>query len=86
MARAYSAHPSIHDHGTLRRISRCPDKLVSLKRDPQCISPQASLVLIYQLTEGKTGRIVLVQPQNRTPNLWCGSAMRYHSATGLRGA
>ncbi|GFT23391.1 transposase [Trichonephila clavipes] len=47
-ARAYCAHPSIRDHWALRCMSRCPDQVVSLKRDPQCLSPQASLVLIYR--------------------------------------
>ncbi|GFY06161.1 uncharacterized protein TNCV_3108401 [Trichonephila clavipes] len=46
-ARVYGAHPSIRDHWTLRCKSRCPDQVVSLKRDPQCLSPQASLVPIY---------------------------------------
>ncbi|GFW71728.1 uncharacterized protein TNCV_219421 [Trichonephila clavipes] len=48
--RAYCAHPSIHDHWVLRCMSRCPDQVVSLTRDPQCLSPQASLVLIYRPT------------------------------------
>ncbi|GFU09130.1 hypothetical protein TNCV_1319681 [Trichonephila clavipes] len=43
--RAYCAHPSIRDHWVLRCMSRCPDQLVSLKRDPQCLSPQASLIV-----------------------------------------
>ncbi|GFY34629.1 hypothetical protein TNCV_1373201 [Trichonephila clavipes] len=38
-ARAYCAHPSIRDHLGLRCMSRCPDQVVSLKRDPQCLSP-----------------------------------------------
>ncbi|GFX28513.1 uncharacterized protein TNCV_1153221 [Trichonephila clavipes] len=42
------AHPSIRDHWALRFMSRCPDQAVSLKRDPQCLSPQASLVLTYR--------------------------------------
>ncbi|GFX74757.1 uncharacterized protein TNCV_3121861 [Trichonephila clavipes] len=33
-------------------MSRCPDLAVGLKRDPQCLSPQASLVLIYHPTAG----------------------------------
>ncbi|GFS79289.1 hypothetical protein TNCV_4409451 [Trichonephila clavipes] len=40
-ARAYCAHPSIRDHWGLRCMSRCPDQVVSLKRDHQCLSPQA---------------------------------------------
>ncbi|GFX95681.1 hypothetical protein TNCV_4886071 [Trichonephila clavipes] len=32
-------------------MSRCPDQVVSLKRDPQCLSPQASLVFISGVTE-----------------------------------
>ncbi|GFX38241.1 gamma-aminobutyric acid type B receptor subunit 1 [Trichonephila clavipes] len=49
-ARAYCAHPSIRDHWVMRCRSRCPDQMVCLKRDPQCLSPQASLVLIYRPT------------------------------------
>ncbi|GFX98788.1 putative RNA-directed DNA polymerase from transposon X-element [Trichonephila clavipes] len=45
-ARAYCAHPSIRDHWAMKSRSRCPDQVVSLKRDPQCLSPQTSLVLI----------------------------------------
>ncbi|GFW08137.1 hypothetical protein TNCV_2979041 [Trichonephila clavipes] len=41
-ARAYYAHTSIRDHWVLRRMSRYPDQVVSLKRDPQCLSPQSS--------------------------------------------
>ncbi|PRD31051.1 UNVERIFIED_CONTAM: hypothetical protein NCL1_24535 [Trichonephila clavipes] len=33
-ARAYCAHPSIRDHWVLRCMGRCPDPVVSLKRDP----------------------------------------------------
>ncbi|GFW08748.1 hypothetical protein TNCV_4299211 [Trichonephila clavipes] len=41
-ARTYCAQPSIRDHWALRCMSRCPDQVVSLKRDPQCLSPQAT--------------------------------------------
>ncbi|GFX04308.1 uncharacterized protein TNCV_3974561 [Trichonephila clavipes] len=53
--RAYCAHPSIRDHWALRYMSRCPDQVASLKRDPQCLSPQASLVLIYRPTDEMKG-------------------------------
>ncbi|GFX01163.1 hypothetical protein TNCV_4581291 [Trichonephila clavipes] len=33
-------------------MSRCPDQVISLKRDPQCLSSQASLVLIHRPTAG----------------------------------
>ncbi|GFV57753.1 uncharacterized protein TNCV_4463511 [Trichonephila clavipes] len=49
-ARAYCPHPSIRDHWMLRCMSRYSDQVVSLKRDPQRLSPQASLVLIYRPT------------------------------------
>ncbi|PRD19081.1 UNVERIFIED_CONTAM: hypothetical protein NCL1_58484 [Trichonephila clavipes] len=49
-AGAYYAHTSILDHWALRFMSRCADQVVSLKRDPQCLSPRASLVLIYRPT------------------------------------
>ncbi|PRD27301.1 UNVERIFIED_CONTAM: hypothetical protein NCL1_35732 [Trichonephila clavipes] len=38
--RAYCAHPSIRDHWALRCMNRSLDKVVSLKRDFQCLSPQ----------------------------------------------
>ncbi|GFT30456.1 hypothetical protein TNCV_2377441 [Trichonephila clavipes] len=47
---AYCAHSSIRDHWALRCMSRCPEQVVSLKRDSQCLSPQESLVLIYPPT------------------------------------
>ncbi|GFU57146.1 hypothetical protein TNCV_1780081 [Trichonephila clavipes] len=49
-ARVYCAHPSTRDYWALRCMSRCPDQVVSLKRDSQCLSPQASLVLINRPT------------------------------------
>ncbi|GFU81787.1 uncharacterized protein TNCV_3086991 [Trichonephila clavipes] len=45
--RAYCAHHSLRDHWTLWVISKCPDQVVSLKRDVQCLSHQESLVVIY---------------------------------------
>ncbi|GFS77287.1 hypothetical protein TNCV_3758711 [Trichonephila clavipes] len=48
-------------------MDRCPEQVVSLKRDPQCLSPQASLVLIYRpTTAGMKGGVDLTQPGNRT--------------------
>ncbi|GFU67041.1 hypothetical protein TNCV_4968901 [Trichonephila clavipes] len=42
-------------------MSRRPDHVVSLKRDPQCSSPQASLVLIYRPpVEGTEGYLFLL--------------------------
>ncbi|GFY05358.1 hypothetical protein TNCV_2208031 [Trichonephila clavipes] len=38
-ARAYWAYPTLCDHWALRCMSRCPEQVVSLKRDPQCLSP-----------------------------------------------
>ncbi|GFW17547.1 hypothetical protein TNCV_2651051 [Trichonephila clavipes] len=34
---------NIRDHWVLRCMSSCPDQVVNLKRDPQCLSPQESL-------------------------------------------
>ncbi|GFT67514.1 hypothetical protein TNCV_2361161 [Trichonephila clavipes] len=51
-ARAYCTHPSMRDHWALRSMSRCPDQVVSLKRNQKCLSPQASLKLIYRPTAG----------------------------------
>ncbi|GFU94866.1 hypothetical protein TNCV_820891 [Trichonephila clavipes] len=71
-AKAYCAHPSTHDHWTLRCMSRCPNQIVSLKRDPQCLSPQASLVLIYQPTNA------VVNPTNAVFCLALGTGMVYY--------
>ncbi|GFX78096.1 hypothetical protein TNCV_972501 [Trichonephila clavipes] len=75
-ARAHCAHPCIRDHWMQRCIRRCPDHVVSLKRDPQCLSPQADLVLIYRPTvAGIKDLVHLAQPGNRT---WtCGVETRY---------
>ncbi|GFU64086.1 hypothetical protein TNCV_481701 [Trichonephila clavipes] len=78
--RNYCAHPNISDHWTLRCMNRCPDLEVYLKRDLQCLRPQARLVLIYRPNvAGMKGRVNLAQPVNRTPDLWCGSPIHYHS-------
>ncbi|GFV38398.1 hypothetical protein TNCV_4958411 [Trichonephila clavipes] len=62
-ARNYYAHPNIPDHWALRCMNRCPDLVVCLKRDLQCLRPQASLVLIYRPNvAGMKGRVDLAQP------------------------
>ncbi|GFU02919.1 retrotransposable element Tf2 protein type 1 [Trichonephila clavipes] len=79
-ARNYCAHPNTRDHWTLRCMNRCPDLVVCLKRDLQCLRPQASLVLIYRPNvAGMKGRVGLALPVNRTQDLWCGSMIHYHS-------
>ncbi|GFS58299.1 hypothetical protein TNCV_2474791 [Trichonephila clavipes] len=67
----YYAHPNIRDHWALRSMNRCPDLVVCLKRDLQCLRPEASLVLIYRpnVAEMK-GRVDLAQPVNITSDLW----------------
>ncbi|GFS70310.1 uncharacterized protein TNCV_2012252 [Trichonephila clavipes] len=79
-ARNYYAHPNIRDHWALRCMNRSPDLVVCLKRDLQCLRPQASLVLIYRPNAtGMKGRVDLAPPVNRTqtcvnqPNYarWC---------------
>ncbi|GFT96932.1 hypothetical protein TNCV_5107321 [Trichonephila clavipes] len=61
-------------------MNRCPDLVVCLKRDLQCLRPEASLVLIYRPNvAGMKGRVDLAQPVNRTPDLWRGSTIHYHS-------
>ncbi|GFX92016.1 hypothetical protein TNCV_5004801 [Trichonephila clavipes] len=61
-------------------MNRCPDLVVCLKRDLQCLRPEASLVLIYRPNvAGMKGRVDLATPVNRTPDLWCGSTIHYHS-------
>ncbi|GFX85607.1 hypothetical protein TNCV_3717771 [Trichonephila clavipes] len=61
----------------------CSGQVVNLTRNPPVFSPLASLVLIYRPTEGMKGCVNLAQPWNRTPDLWCGSVMCYHSAIEL---
>ncbi|GFV24265.1 hypothetical protein TNCV_3445181 [Trichonephila clavipes] len=52
-------------------MNRCPDLVVCLKRDLQCLRPEASLVLIYRPNvAGMKGRVDLAQPVNRSPDLW----------------
>ncbi|GFW03953.1 DUF1758 domain-containing protein [Trichonephila clavipes] len=69
-ARNYYAHPNIRDHWALRCMNRCPDLGVCLKRDLQCLRPQASLILTYRLNvAGMKGRDDLSQPVNRTQDL-----------------
>ncbi|GFV64152.1 hypothetical protein TNCV_3206601 [Trichonephila clavipes] len=61
-------------------MNRCPDLVVCLKRDLQCLRPEASLVLIYRPNVARMkGRVHLAEPVNRTPDLWCGSTIHYHS-------
>ncbi|GFT00008.1 hypothetical protein TNCV_4196811 [Trichonephila clavipes] len=43
-ARNYCAHHNTRDHWTLRCMNRCPDLVVCLKRDLQCLRPEASLI------------------------------------------
>ncbi|GFX15188.1 hypothetical protein TNCV_2708931 [Trichonephila clavipes] len=69
-ARNYYAFPNIRGHRALRFMNRCPDLVVCLKRDLQCLRPQASLVLIYRPNVGRMkGRVVLSQPVN-SPVVW----------------
>ncbi|GFT07558.1 hypothetical protein TNCV_4045251 [Trichonephila clavipes] len=76
----HEGHPNIRDHWALRCMNRCPDLVVCLKRDLQCLRPEASLVLIYQPNvAGMKGRVDLAQHVNRTADLWCGSTIHYHS-------
>ncbi|GFU54310.1 hypothetical protein TNCV_576861 [Trichonephila clavipes] len=74
-AKAYCAHLSIRDHWALRCMSTCPDQVVSLKRNPQCFSTQASLVLIHRPIEGMKGCVDLAQPELEPRT--CGVEARY---------
>ncbi|GFW86151.1 hypothetical protein TNCV_1969591 [Trichonephila clavipes] len=59
-ARNYCAHHNTRDHWTLRCMNRCPDLVVCLKRDLQCLRPEVSLVLIYRPNvAGMKGRVDL---------------------------
>ncbi|GFX03073.1 hypothetical protein TNCV_4288561 [Trichonephila clavipes] len=42
-AKTYSAHRNILDHWTLRCMRRCPDQVVSLKRDPPVFKSPSKL-------------------------------------------
>ncbi|GFU90269.1 hypothetical protein TNCV_4646181 [Trichonephila clavipes] len=62
-ARNYYVHPNIRDHWALRYMNRCPDLVVCLKRDLQCLRLVASLVLIYRPNVAvMKGRVDLAQP------------------------
>ncbi|GFX50875.1 hypothetical protein TNCV_2732271 [Trichonephila clavipes] len=79
-AKNYYADPNIRDHWALRCMNRCPDSVVCLKRDLQCLRPPSSLVLIYRPNVvGMKGRVDLAQPVARTPDLWCGSTIHYYT-------
>ncbi|GFY10480.1 hypothetical protein TNCV_2565081 [Trichonephila clavipes] len=79
-ARNYYAPPNIRDHWALSCMNRCPDQVVSLKRDLQCLRPQARFVFIYRPNvAGMKGRVDLAQPVNRTQDLWFRSTIHYHS-------
>ncbi|GFW04792.1 hypothetical protein TNCV_4880281 [Trichonephila clavipes] len=83
-ARNYYAHRNIRDHWALRCMKGSPDLVVYLKRDLQCLRPQANLALIYRPNVvGMKGRVDLAQPVNRTQDMWCGSTIRYHSTLFL---
>ncbi|GFV60533.1 hypothetical protein TNCV_3471681 [Trichonephila clavipes] len=69
-ARNYYAHPNIRDNCTLRCMNRCPDLAVCLKRNLQCLRPEASVVFIYRHNvAGMKGIVELAQPVNRTPDM-----------------
>ncbi|GFV72367.1 hypothetical protein TNCV_638291 [Trichonephila clavipes] len=69
-ARNYYAHTNISDHWALWYMNRCPDLVFCLKRDIQCLRPQASLVLNYRPNVARMkGRVDLVQPVTRTQDL-----------------
>ncbi|GFW66186.1 hypothetical protein TNCV_1710851 [Trichonephila clavipes] len=74
-ARNY-AHPNIRDHWALRCMNRCPNLVVCLKRDLQCLRLQASLVLIYRPNAvGMKVRVDIAQPVDRTQT--CGVEAQY---------
>ncbi|GFY00431.1 hypothetical protein TNCV_1664701 [Trichonephila clavipes] len=70
-ARVNCAHPSIRNHWALMCVGRCPDQVVNLMRDPQCLSPQASLVLIYRSIAGSEAKSTFPSPGIGTgPVVW----------------
>ncbi|GFV41065.1 hypothetical protein TNCV_2666561 [Trichonephila clavipes] len=63
-------------------MSGCPDQVDSLKRDPLCLSPQASLVLKYRPTAvGIKGSVDFAMPGNRTRTY--GVKLRYATTRPL---
>ncbi|GFU15426.1 hypothetical protein TNCV_2700251 [Trichonephila clavipes] len=84
-ARNYCAHHNTRDHWALRCMNRCPELMVCLKKDLQCLRLQASFVLIYRPNKaGMKGRVNLAQPVNRTQDLWCGNTVQYHSTYSVK--
>ncbi|GFT71731.1 DUF1758 domain-containing protein [Trichonephila clavipes] len=68
-ARNYYAYPNIRNHWALRCMNGCPYLVVCLKRDLQCLRPQASLVLIYRPNAaGMKCRVDLAHPSR--PVVW----------------
>ncbi|GFX20509.1 piggyBac transposable element-derived protein 4 [Trichonephila clavipes] len=81
-ARADCNPPSIRDHWALRCMSRCLDQVVSLKRDPQCLSPQARLGTHLSTHCSKDERLNRPFPAwNRTRA--CGVEARYATTRPL---
>ncbi|GFU13872.1 hypothetical protein TNCV_940541 [Trichonephila clavipes] len=81
-AKAYCAYISIRDLGAGMHEHMSLSGGQYEAKSP-VVSPQASLALIYRPTEGMKVCFDLAQPKHRPPNLWCGSMIHYHSATGL---
>ncbi|GFW61367.1 uncharacterized protein TNCV_4136851 [Trichonephila clavipes] len=80
--RAYSAHPSIRDQWALRSMSRCPDQMVSLKRDSQCLSPRKLSTHLSTHCSRDERRCRPFPAWELNSDLGCGSGMRYPSITG----
>ncbi|GFW86671.1 DUF4817 domain-containing protein [Trichonephila clavipes] len=68
-SKAFCIHSSIHDHRALRCVGRCPDQVVSLKRDPQCLSTQE--VETDQAIEEPTEKMHLNQDSEKKLTVWC---------------
>ncbi|GFW98995.1 hypothetical protein TNCV_1782141 [Trichonephila clavipes] len=78
--RAYCAHPSVHDRWALRCMSRCPDQVLSLKRDIQSPSKLGTHLSTHCSRNEWLSQPCI--PREYSPDLWCESAIRYHSTTG----
>ncbi|GFV60292.1 hypothetical protein TNCV_3469281 [Trichonephila clavipes] len=50
---------------------------------PPALGSQASVLLIYVATEGMKGSVDFAHPRISALDLWRGSLIHYHSATGL---
>ncbi|GFX51606.1 uncharacterized protein TNCV_5013101 [Trichonephila clavipes] len=72
-ARAYCALPSIRDHWALRCMSRCPDQVISLKREPNVFKSPSKLgthLSTHCSTDERLSRPCPAQKLEPAPVVW----------------